>query len=805
MVTTPPKSNFPSHAVSSDEKASIKYGLEVARSIESEWFKDDRNTSRYFSLKDTFHNLRLYARGEQPVQKYKNELAINGDMSYLNLDWKPVPIIPKFVDIVVNGISERPYELKTFCQDPTSMKKRTDYINNLIIDMKNKEAFNVVQQETGINLFENDPANLPENDEELALHMQLDYKESIEIAQQEALSNVFNLNKYEYIKKRLDYDITTIGIGCLKNSFNTAEGIKIEYVDPVNIVYSYTESPFFDDLYYVGEVKRVSIPELKKSFPNLTEEDVKKLESSYSGERSIYKTVNTEDANDSNYVNILYFEYKTYQNQVYKIKETSTGGMKSIKKTDDFNPPKDERSRFEKVNRSIEVLYSGAKVIGLDIMLDWRMNENMTRPKSDVTKVNMSYSIVAPRLYRGIPESLVGRMVSFADMIQLTHMKLQQVLGKLVPDGVYLDADGLSQIDLGDGTSYSPEEALNMYFQTGSVIGRSMTQDGDFNNARVPIQQLTSSGGNAKIASLIQSYNYYLQMIRDVTGLNEARDGSSPDKDALVGVQKLAAANSNTATRHIVQAGLYVTLKMAEGVSLRISDVLEYSNTKESFINSLGRFNVATLDEIKRLQLHDFGIFIELAPDEEEKAILENNIQLALGREQIDLEDAIDIREIKNLKLANQLLKKRRKDKQKRDRQIAQENMQMQGQVNAQSAQAAAEADMQKQQALSSSKVQVEQAISQFAIQKMEREAQLKRELMQFEYELNIGLEEKKMGVVKSNEKFKEDRKDERTKIQATQQSQLIEQRKEGTPPKNFESAGFDNMGGFGFEQFEPK
>ena len=805
MVTTPPKSNFPSHAVSSDEKASIKYGLEVARSIESEWFKDDRNTSRYFSLKDTFHNLRLYARGEQPVQKYKNELAINGDMSYLNLDWKPVPIIPKFVDIVVNGISERPYELKTFCQDPTSMKKRTDYINNLIIDMKNKEAFNVVQQETGINLFENDPANLPENDEELALHMQLDYKESIEIAQQEALSNVFNLNKYEYIKKRLDYDITTIGIGCLKNSFNTAEGIKIEYVDPVNIVYSYTDSPFFDDLYYVGEVKRVSIPELKKSFPNLTEEDVKKLESSYSGERSIYKTVNTEDANDSNYVNVLYFEYKTYQNQVYKIKETSTGGMKSIKKTDDFNPPKDERSRFEKVNRSIEVLYSGAKVIGLDIMLDWRMNENMTRPKSDVTKVNMSYSIVAPRLYRGIPESLVGRMVSFADMIQLTHMKLQQVLGKLVPDGVYLDADGLSQIDLGDGTSYSPEEALNMYFQTGSVVGRSMTQDGDFNNARVPIQQLTSSGGNAKTASLIQSYNYYLQMIRDVTGLNEARDGSSPDKDALVGVQKLAAANSNTATRHIVQAGLYVTLKMAEGVSLRISDVLEYSNTKESFINSLGRFNVATLDEIKRLQLHDFGIFIELAPDEEEKAILENNIQLALGREQIDLEDAIDIREIKNLKLANQLLKKRRKDKQKRDRQIAQENMQMQGQVNAQSAQAAAEADMQKQQALSSSKVQVEQAISQFAIQKMEREAQLKRELMQFEYELNIGLEEKKMGVVKSNEKFKEDRKDERTKIQATQQSQLIEQRKEGTPPKNFESAGFDNMGGFGFEQFEPK
>ena len=805
MVTTPPKSIFPSHAVGHEEKESFDYGLQVGRAIESEWFKDDRASSRYFALKDSFHNLRLYARGEQPIQKYKDELSVNGDMSYLNLDWKPVPIIPKFVDIVVNGISERPYALKTFCQDPASMNKRTQYIKDIMIDMQNKQAFNIIKETTGVNPFVNDPDNLPENDEELALHMQLDYKESIEIAQQEALSNVFDLNKYEYIKKRLDYDITTLGIGCLKNSFNTAEGIKIEYVDPVNIVYSYTESPYFDDLYYVGEVKRVSIPELKKSFPQLTQEDVKKLESSYSGEGSIYKTVNTEDSYDSNYVNVLYFEYKTYQNQVYKIKETTSGGIKSIKKTDNFDPPADDRSKFEKVDRSIEVLYSGAKIVGLDMLLAWDMNKNMTRPKSDITKVNMSYSIVAPRLYRGVPESLVGRMVSFADMIQLTHMKLQQVLNKLVPDGVYLDADGLSQIDLGDGTSYSPQEALNMYFQTGSVIGRSLTQDGDFNNARVPIQQLTSSGGNAKIASLIQSYNYYLQMIRDVTGLNEARDGSSPDKDALVGVQKLAAANSNTATRHIVQAGLYVTLKMAEGVSLRISDVLEYSNTRESFINSLGRFNVATLDEIRKLHLHDFGIFIELAPDEEEKSALEGNIQLALGRNQIDLEDAIDIREIKNLKLANQLLKKRRRDKDKRDRQIAQENMQMQGQINAQSSQAAAEADMQKEQAIASTKVQVEQASMQFAIQKMEREAQLKKELMQFEYELNIGLEEKKMGVISDKEKFKEDRKDERTKIQATQQSQLIEQRKGGTPPKNFESAGFDNLGGFGFEQFEPR
>jgi len=390
-------------------------------------------------------------------------------------------------------------------------------------------------------------------------------------------------------------------------------------------------------------------------------------------------------------------------------------------------------------------------------------------------------------------------------MIQITHLKLQQVLSRMVPDGVFLDADGIAEVDLGNGTNYNPQEALNMYFQTGSVIGRSMTQDGEFNNGRVPIQELRASGGNQKIASLIQSYNYYLQMMRDVTGLNEARDGSMPDQKSLVGLQKLAAANSNTATRHILQAGLYVTLKTAEAVSLRISDVLEFSNTKNSLIQTLGKFNVGTLEEVGELHLHDFGIFLELAPDEEEKQLLENNIQMAIQQQAINLEDAIDVREVKNLKLANQLLKLRRKKKFEQDRQIQMQNIQAQTQSNAQAAQAAAQADMQKQQGLAQSKVQIAQAQNQLDIAKLEREAAIKKELMEFEFQLNMRLKEQDNQVINNKEKYKEDRKDKRTKIQATQQSELIDQRKSGKPPKNFESAGFDNLGGFGLEQFDPR
>jgi len=805
MLQAQPKGIFPSQAVSDKEKSSLEYGMEISRAIEAEWFKRDSGTNRYFANRDNFHRLRLYARGEQSIQKYKDELSINGDLSYLNLDWKPVPIIPKFVDIVVNGIGERAYDIKAYSQDSASIKKRSNYMESIIKDMQTREIADQIQQQLGIDVYENDKATLPETEEELALHMQLDYKQSIEIAQEEAINNVLDHNKYHLLKKRLDYDIAVIGMGCTKNSFNTSEGIKIEYVDPSDIVYSYTESPYFDDIYYVGEIRKVSLIELKKQYPSLTEEDIKEIEGKGNDAIMYNKSYSAMDTNDRSYVYVLYFEYKTFKNQVYKIKETASGANKALKKDDSFNPPKDQRARFEKVSRSIEVIYEGAKVIGANKLLKWQVAENMTRPKADTTKAQFSYNIVAPRMYKGAVESLVSRMTTFADMIQITHLKLQQVLSRMVPDGIFLDADGIAEIDLGNGTNYNAQEALNMYFQTGSVIGRSMTQDGEFNHGRVPIQELQTSGANAKISSLISSYNYYLQMIRDVTGLNEARDGSTPDKNALVGLQKLAAANSNTATRHILQAGLYLTLKTAEAISLRISDVLEYSNTKNNFIQSIGKYNVGILQDLNELHLHDFGIFLELSPDEEEKQLLENNIQMALSRDQIFLEDAIDIREVKNLKLANQLLKIRRRKKNEDDRAQQMQNIQAQSQSNTQAAQNAAQIDLQKQQAITNSKVQLATAEHDLSMQKLEREAMLKKELMVHEFELNQQLKEMDLRVIKDKESYKEDRKDERTKIQASQQSELIEQRKNNTPPKKFESAGFDTLGGFGLEQFEPR
>jgi len=800
------KSYFPSQVVSDAEKLSYDYGLKVAKAIETEWFNNDNRSTRYDANQNNFHELRLYARGEQSVQKYKDELSINGDLSYLNLDWTPVPIIPKFVDIVVNGLAERMYDIKAYSVDPYGVSQRTEYMEALLEDINMKTYNDFVNAELGIDISNSDQETLPVNEEELALHMQLTYKQSVEIAEEQALKVLMDGNKYELIKKRFYYDLTVLGIGAVKTSFNTSEGVTIDYVDPADLVYSYTESPYFDDIYYVGEVKNIPINELAKQFPHLDAEDlddIVKNKSYNQTNRNNSSSYNNEA--DNNKVQVLYFNYKTYMNEVYKVKETGSGAEKAIEKDDTFNPPA-EAVDYSRLQRSIETLYEGALVLGSNKLLKWEMAKNMMRPKSDFTKVKMNYAIVAPRIYKGKIESLVRRVTGFADMIQLTHLKIQQVLARMVPDGVYLDADGLAEIDLGNGTNYSPQEALNMFFQTGSVIGRSFTSEGEMNPGKVPIQEITSGSGGAKLQSLIGNYNYYLQMIRDTTGLNEARDGSSPDKNALVGVQKLAAANSNTATRHILQSGLFLTAEVAECLSLRVSDIIEYSPTADAFIQQLGAHNVATLGEMKNLHLYDFGIFIELAPDEEEKALLENNIQVALAQQTINLEDAIDIREIKNLKLANQLLKLRRSKKEEKDFQINQANIQAQAQANGEAQQVAAQAEIQKNMAITESKVSLAQVEMQLALQKMQAEGALKKELMEQEFRYNIELRKMDAEANNNKDKQKEDRKDERTKIQATQQSEMIEQRNSGKPPKNFESAGNDILGGgFNLGGFEPK
>ena len=423
MIYKSVNSTFPSQVVSDEEKQSYEYGQAVGRAIENEWFQGDRGAGaggRFGSNWQNFHRLRLYARGEQSVQKYKDELSVNGDLSYLNLDWQPVAVLSKFVDIVVNGMTDKGYEIKAFATDPFAIKQRTDYVNSVTKDAFAKELIQLTKQNAGVDISSTglSEEDLPDSKEELDLHMQLTYKQSIEIAEEEVINNVLNFNRYEEVKKRLVQDLTILGIACSKTDFNLSEGVTVKYVDPANLVYSYTEDPNFEDIYYVGEVKGVSLQELKKEFSNLTDTDLQEIEK-YPGPQNYTRQYNGQD-NNYDTVQVLYFEYKTYTNQVFKIKQTEQGLEKAIEKTDTFDPPVNEN--FSKVSRAIEVLYSGAKILGHNKMLKWELAENMTRPYSDQTRVEMNYSISAPRMYKGRIDSLVSKCIGFADMIQITHL-----------------------------------------------------------------------------------------------------------------------------------------------------------------------------------------------------------------------------------------------------------------------------------------------------------------------------------------------------------------------------------------------
>ena len=801
-VSTNINSPFPDQVVSDAEKATLDYGLQVSRAIEQEWFNyGGAGSNRYAANWNNFHNLRLYARGEQSVQKYKDELAINGDLSYLNLDWKPVPILSKFSNIVANGITQKQYDITSYAQDPQSLKKRTDYAEAIAFDMQTKDARAIANEiiSNDMSRSEISESNLPDSMEERDLHMQLAYKPAIEIAEEEAINTVLATNEYDLTRARVNQDLVNIGIGITKTSFNPAEGIVVDYVDPAYCVWSYTEDPNFDDIYYVGEVKSITIPELKKEFPYISNEQLEKIQKSPGNRRMIRGFENY----DYNTVQVMYFEYKTYTDQVFKIKRTDSGLEKAIEKTSEFDPPPNDN--FERVARSIEVLYQGAKVVGSDIMLDWRLSENMTRPLADTTRVEMSYSLAAPRMYKGVIQSIISKCIGFADVIQLTHLKIQQVLTRMVPDGVFLDVDGLAEVDLGNGTNYNPAEALNMYFQTGSVLGRSMTQEGDMNRGKVPIQELSSSSGIGKIQALITAYNYNMQMIRDVTGLNEARDGSMPDANALVGLQKMAANTSNTATKHIQDASIQLTLSTCENISLKIADALNFPLTRNSLMNSVSTFNVETLKEIENLNLHDFGIFLEMEPDDEERAELQKNIQIALQTKEIDIEDSIDISQIKNLKLANEMLKLKRKKRKEREQAIVTQNIQAQAQANGKASEQAAMAEVQKQQALTAEKVAIEQAKSNFEMQRMQAEAQIEKELMATKFQYDLQLAQATLQAAKAKEDNADAAKAKRIEKEGTQQSQLIEQRQSKGTPKDFENPLQEGMSGMGINDLFPQ
>lgn len=804
------RTNFPDVLAPDEEKAEEVYGLNYAKRIEYDWFnKTSGKGCAYYDRRDRFHELRLYARGKQNTDIYKR--LLNGDeATYTTYDWRPLQVLPKFVKLIVNQMTERLFDVKAEAIDKFSTDLKEEYKQNLESYIYARPAMEKAKKHLGIDLMPENSQELPENQDEVDLYMQLKYKPAIEIACEEALKYTLDLNDYDETQSRIIEDITTLGMGALKHNTDPTKGITVDWVDPACLVHSYVRHRNFKDSHYYGEVDRITLGELKRVSGNkFTDEELKDIAaasnnwSSYHGHADYDPNFDRESNVMGNMIDVMYFTFKSTKTLSYKKKYNPNGGFKMTKKESTFTKTNESYTGYDVVKKVIDVWYEGTLIMGTDKIYNYGLCKNMIRPDGYLHRTEPNYVVYAPDLYMNEALSTVEKCIPYIDLMQQVHIKMQQLIAKVRPSGIYIDVSGLNEITMGDGNVLTPLEALKIYDETGNVLGTTSTVEGDYNHGREPIKEL-NNGVVQGLDRLVMAYNQYLNQIRDAIGIAQGADASMPHPDTLVGVQQMVSLNSNTATRHILDSGLNISQRLGRGLSLRLKDIFEYSDLKNAYINAIGKINVKTLEALKKLHLHDLGILIQLKPDAQEKQFLEGNINAALSKDSITLDDAIDVRNIPNTKLANELLKTRRarREKEKKQHEMAMEEAR--GKSMQAAAQATAQAKQQELQMKAQFEIQTIAAKSQAKMAELEKEAQVKAGLMEKEFQYNLQLNGMQEQLNNQKDKYKEDRKDERLSKQSTHQSKLIEQRSFNKRALKFESSEDNLSGSVELAEMEP-
>jgi hypothetical protein len=799
--STKPSSGFPNPLANPMEKQGKKYGLRYAKAIEGQWGKMTDKNSLHGSRNGTFKRNRSYANGTQDTSIYKQLLTSlnpNGaDGSLLNIDFTPVPILPKFVRIVVNKIlSRNPYP-NLEAVDPLSSSEKNKEKKRLRTQVAVKKDLQELKTMTGGLKLDVDPDQLPDSLEEAEIFLDTNIKTDAEIAAQVATNMTLswsNFNDGAY--RRCVNDLASIGVAVTKRSNDPNYGIKIDYVDPLNFVHSFTEDPFFEDVIYAGHVREITVSELRRIAGNeLDEESIKKVMKVASKKSGNYDATgysidnkNNREAYSEHMIQVLDFEFISVDCMYFEEKENRHGNTGFYNQG--FEYKERAGSVFERKSHKMEMemLYGGSFIMGTDIVFKYGLVANVPKNVHDLSKCRLSYSPVATNLNNNMPKSMVDSCIGFADMLQITHLKLQQAIAKAKPDGLIIDIEGLENVQLGKGGELQPLDLHDIYEQTGVFYYRSKNPEGGFQNP--PVREIGNSIRN--INELIGLYNHYLRLIRDTTGINEAMDASSPKGDALVGVRQQAISAGNNAIYDITNSALVLYKKVCQDIVKCIQIIPQESVLMSVYENAIGEENMKVLNSFSDLPMYNFGVQVQKEMEDEERAFLEQNIQVALAQKEIDLEDAIAVRDLKDINQAERLLIVRRQKRMKRQQEIAQQNSQMQAQQQAQASQVASQSRMQEAQMEAQLKAQELQLKSQLEAQLEEVKHGFRKEIEMIRAQATLGFKTDDQEFKEKIEVLKEDRKDDRVDKQASKQSKLISQRKgtrgeleEGQAPTN--------------------
>ena len=788
--------SFPSQLAPFEEKKTKEFGLGLAQAIQNEWMYGLRTVngvlnSKFNTMRIDFTQRRMYAKGLQSMDKYKEQFKSDGDKSFLNLSSKPISIIPKLVDVVVNGMVDRGYSVKATSTDPIGYADRIAYREQIESDMATKDLALKAKETLGVDISSMPIDQLPETDDELNLHMQLEYKQDIELSQELAIQEVFDENRYnETTDKQIKKDLTVLGVAWEKHRFVPERGIVVEYVNPENKVQSYSEDPYFRDCFYHGEFKMVPISEVLIEFQwlNLPENQAIKEQLASSAVAWWDYNLLAQSQRIKGTTNLLYFTYKTTRKRAKKIKQKATGEKILSPASELFDETTVKKNDFQRVTIEEEILMEGVYVLGTNILLKWEVAENMARPKSNKQKVIDQYIGCAPNRERGYIDSLVARMIPVEDKLNVLELKAEQIIQKIQPDGFIIDPDAIGELDFGNGNVLSQQNVIDMFFQTGSIFARSFGANGDPMYSK-PITELRTGDSLSKLQAITVQKMQYMDMMRDVIGLNKMSDASTPDKDTLVGVQKLASLSTNIATRHILDGACDMTLRMAEAICYRVGDLLKYSDLKEDFARKIGVTSVKTLESIKNLHLYDFAIFLELELDEEQRAKLENDMSIAIEKGMMQVSDKYKVLRIKNFDLAVQYMTILIDKYQKKMQEQKMQDIQANAQAQMQSAQQAEQFRQQTLQMEVQAKGQLQQMINQGELQKEQVRGDQDRQTLQMKLQGEFQIAQVQGGVQMDKLQFLEDKKDERLDKASTHQSELIAQRQRDEDPKDFQSA----------------
>ena len=798
------KRSYPNPLAPDEEKITEEYGLSMAKAIEYEWwYRPNGSMCNFLDKRQQYHNLRLYARGEQDTKLYKDLITGGDEESYSNYDWRPLQIVPKFVKLLSNQMTERLFDIKADAVDKYSTNLKEDYKASIQSLMDTLPTMRAAEEALGVSVVPPNADEIPETEEELDLYMKLKYKPAIEIAAEEAIKYTLELNDFDETQSRVIEDVATLGVGAVKHRTDPNKGIVIDWVDPADCVHSYAKHRNYKKVHYFGEVERMTVNELKRlSNGKFSDEELLEIGASTSEWNKYHQTGQSDNFRESDLagsmVDVLHFTFKSTKTLSYKKKYTANGGFKMTKRESTFTK-KNNAKGFDVSKKVIDVWYEGSLILGTDKVFNYKLCENMIRPKGYLNKTLPNYLFYSPDLYQGRTKSLIGNIIPYVDQMQQIHIKLQQLIAKSRPNGVFIDVDGLSEIDMGDGSFLTPLEVIKIYDETGNVLGTSKDYAGEYNHGKEPIREL-KNGIVDGLDRLISAYNHYLTLLRDAIGVPVGADASTPNPKMAVGVQEQLALNSNTATRHILDSVLNISERLGEGLSLRLKDIFEYSNLKEAYTNAIGRVNVQTLKALKNYHLHDLGIIITLRPDAQDKQYLEQNIQAAVSKDSITVDDAQDIRTISNIKLANALLKTRRvkRDKLKREQEMQKIEKNNEGQL--QVTQAASQGKQQEIQVATQSELAKIKAKTQGRLAEIKAEEEAKMRLMEKEFNYNMQIKGAETDLANDQKRYDNDRKDSRQREQNSATSKIAEQKQFNKPAMNFESANDSISGNIGME-----